>query len=423
MSGPASGSSSPASTRRRSSSSPPRRKNAGLRPSPISPYWKTGRPSSAPSRLASDPSHRDGPRHVLRNERDDGNDVGHADSWMDALVPAQVDPLDGEGNPVEKRVDQLLVLGCEREDGPVVIGVGVVSSTSARAANACAIDPRSAASRPSETLGTASSTIRTLRSRVRERLSEHVSEQLAHVRPAARLPAPVQGLAGRLVHPRDRLAGDRHPRARPHRRRHQRARRRPGHATSRAHHRRDRRARPRPRRADVRAARYLRATSAGRRVRPARRALLALPATVVRLLRPQPDGAAHVPGDNRSPVGPLLPRLRPDLLRAARRDDRRRDGRPLLLPLGARARGPRDHAGHRAHGVPLQPRVTAGPARRAADAGRRGHRRGGVHHGRPRREVLRAGADTIRALRERGEHRLPKDAGGQPADERSTCRC
>ena len=69
----------------------------------------------------------------------------------------------------------------------------------------------------------------------------------------------------------------------------------------------------------------------------------ALPAALVRLLRPEPDGAAHVAGDDRSAVGAVLPRVRADLLRPARRDDRRRHGRPLRLQLAARARRPRDH--------------------------------------------------------------------------------
>ena len=64
----------------------------------------------------------------------------------------------------------------------------------------------------------------------------------------------------------------------------------------------------------------------GSRVRHARRAVLALPPTVVRLLRPQSDRPAHVARHDRPAVRALLPRLRPHLLRAARRHDPRRHG-------------------------------------------------------------------------------------------------
>ena len=73
----------------------------------------------------------------------------------------------------------------------------------------------------------------------------------------------------------------------------------------------------------VGAAPDLRPAGARRRVRPARRALLAARPPVVRLLRPAPDRPADVARDDRPPVGPLLPRLRADLLLPARAHDRR----------------------------------------------------------------------------------------------------
>ena len=228
--------------------------------------------------------------------------------------------------------------------------------------------PHDAGSRPSETLGTASSTIRTLRSRACGRPPKRPAEQLAHVRPAARIPAPVPGFARRLVAPRDRVPGGRHLRSGSDGRRDQRDRREPGHAGAHARDRRDRRSRAPSRRAHVRATRDLRTAGARRGVRHARRALLALPPAVVRLLRPQPDGAADVTRDDRPPVGALLPRLRAHLLRAARRHHRRRHARAVRLQLGAGARRARDHAGDRPGGVPLQPCVAARAPRRPADA-------------------------------------------------------
>src|SRR5438105_2807521 len=65
------------------------------------------------------------PRHVLGSQRHDRNDVGGADPRMSAFVRAKVDQVTGARNPGEKRVDEGSVLGHEREDRAVVVGVGV----------------------------------------------------------------------------------------------------------------------------------------------------------------------------------------------------------------------------------------------------------------------------------------------------------
>ena len=44
---------------------------------------------------------------------------------MRALVPAQVDPLARARDPREQRLDELVPLADEREDGAVVVGVDV----------------------------------------------------------------------------------------------------------------------------------------------------------------------------------------------------------------------------------------------------------------------------------------------------------
>ena len=169
---------------------------------------------------------------------------------------------------------------------------------------------------------------------------------------------------------RDPLPARGRPRPGADGRRHQRDRRRSRHTAARPRDRGDRRPRPRSRSAHVRPTHDLGPTGARRRVRPPRRALLALPPPVVRLLRPQPDGPAHVARDDRPAGRALLPRLRAHLLRAARGDDRGRHGRPVRLQLEARVRRARDHADHRGRRLPLQPRLAARPARRPAEARR-----------------------------------------------------
>ena len=182
------------------------------------------------------------------------------------------------------------------------------------------------------------------------------------------------------------------------------------------------RPRARARGAHARPPLHLRAAGARGRVRPARRALRPLPATVVRVLRPQPDGAAHVAGDDRPPVRALLPRLRADLLRAARRDDRRRDRGPLRLQLAARARRARDHARDRARRIPLQQGLAPGAARRAAEARRRRHGRRGVDRRRARRQVVLAGGASGGAASRRRRTRSSSGRSRRTGSVRSTSR-
>ena len=183
---------------------------------------------------------------------------------------------------------------------------------------------------------------------------------MAHLRAPPRLPSSVSRLADRLVRAGDPLPARGRPRTGADGRRHQRDRRRRGHADARARDRGDRRSRARPRGAHVRATHHLRTAGARRRVRPSRRAVLALPPALIRLLRPQPDGPADVAGDDRPPGRPLLPRLRAHLLRATPGDDRRGHGRLVPLQLEARVRRARDHADRRRRGVPVA--VAAGAA-------------------------------------------------------------
>ncbi len=71
------------------------------------------------------PRRRDRPRHVVRHERDERDDVGDADARVDTRVLAQVDQLDRSGDPGEQRLDDRLVVRREREHRAVVIGVRV----------------------------------------------------------------------------------------------------------------------------------------------------------------------------------------------------------------------------------------------------------------------------------------------------------
>ena len=233
--------------------------------------------------------------------------------------------------------------------------------------------------------------------------------------PPARLPAAVQVVAGRLVAARDRLAagGDRHHV--PHPRGDQRA-------AGGRHARRpvaDRRARPRHRPhevgADAGAAADRRQAGARRRVRHAQRALREARPPVVRLLRPQPDRPAHVTRDGRPAGGPLLPRLRADLLLPAHRHGRRRDVGAVRRQLEAGLRRPLDHAGADRAGVPLQPRVAPDPARGAAEDGGRRDGVRGEHRRRPRREVVRPGGPGAGAVRGVVGGGLPPDGEGEQA--------
>jgi hypothetical protein len=66
-----------------------------------------------------------GPRHVFRAERNERDDVGRPDPRVGSLVPAQVDALLRAGDAREQGLGELLLRPDEREDGPVVVHVGV----------------------------------------------------------------------------------------------------------------------------------------------------------------------------------------------------------------------------------------------------------------------------------------------------------
>ena len=137
---------------------------------------------------------------------------------------------------------------------------------------------------------------------------------------------------------------------------------------------------------------------------------------LVRLLRPPPDRAADVARDGRPAGSPLLPRLRADLLLPERADRRLRDRgacsgsnwqlalialaiTPLLVVLAYRY----SHVAH------------PSAARRPAEDGRRRNGRRGEHRGRPRRQVVRAGAAGAGQVRAALRGRLRADGARQPA--------
>src|SRR5204863_2405735 len=109
----------------------------------------------------------------------------------------------------------------------------------------------------------------------------------------------------------------------------------------------DRRAGPRARAAHVRAPDDLGAAGAGGRDRPAPASLRASGPALVRLLRPPPDRTADVTRDGRPTGGPLLSRLRADLLLPEHAHGRFRHGCAAVLPMEAGPDRPRDHAGPR----------------------------------------------------------------------------
>ena len=65
------------------------------------------------------------PRHVLRAERNERDDVGSPDPRVGSLVPAQVDALLGARDAREQGLGELLLRPDEREDGTVMVDVGV----------------------------------------------------------------------------------------------------------------------------------------------------------------------------------------------------------------------------------------------------------------------------------------------------------
>ncbi len=86
-------------------------------------------------------------RHVGRSDRDDRDDVRGTDPRMHAVVAAQVDPLLRHRDARDQRVLEVLLVADEREDRPVVVGVGVhVEERRVRPERACdRVDHRSVA--------------------------------------------------------------------------------------------------------------------------------------------------------------------------------------------------------------------------------------------------------------------------------------
>ena len=118
------------------------------------------------------------------------------------------------------------------------------------------------------------------------------------------------------------------------------------------------------------------------------------------VLRPPADRAADVAGDRRPAVGPLLPRLRPDLHRPVDPHDRARRGGDVRPPArsGRYCRW-RPVPFVVADRQPLRQAVAArAPGGAAADR-RADRRRRGERFGRPGGQGVRAGGATARALR------------------------
>ena len=63
--------------------------------------------------------------HPTGTERHERDDVRRADPRVDAVVRPQVDELGGARNAEQERLDELCLVGDERVDGAVVVGVGV----------------------------------------------------------------------------------------------------------------------------------------------------------------------------------------------------------------------------------------------------------------------------------------------------------
>ncbi len=158
----------------------------------------------------------------------------------------------------------------------------------------------------------------------------------------------------------------------------------------------------------------LRPGQPGGRVRPARAPLRAPAAAVVRLLRPDARGPAHVAGDQRPADRALLPRLRADLLLHAgvHADHHHRD--PAVHELVAGAAGAADGAGAAGGGLALQPPLQPGADRRAA-ARRRGDRDGrGERRRHPGHQGVRPRVGPLRALRGDRPARVRPQHGRRP---------
>ena len=153
----------------------------------------------------------------------------------------------------------------------------------------------------------------------------------AYIQATPRLPAPIQGSRRLVVRARLRRDGRHRVDPVPHGTRDRLDPLRPPPRADRLGDR-DRRRRPGTAGAERREAPGRRSGVAGRRGRPARRAVLGAPVARARVLRPPADRAADVARHRRPAVGPLLPRLRPDLHRPVDRHDRARRGRDVRAP-------------------------------------------------------------------------------------------
>ncbi len=150
-------------------------------------------------------------------------------------------------------------------------------------------------------------------------------------------------------------------------------------------------------------------------------------AAVVRVLRPQPDGPAHVARDGRPAGRAVLPRLRPDLLLPEHPHNRLGDRRPLLLPVETRADRARGDALPRRDRLPVQPHRAPDAPRRPAEARGRCDGCRGEHRRRPRRQGIRAGAgggsEVRRAQRTRFSTRRFRRTGSARRTSRSSPSC
>ena len=82
---------------------------------------------------------------------------------MHALVDAQIDARDRRRDSCQERIDERRAIADEREHRPVVVRIHVHVEHGRARPEGASIASTTERSRPSETLGTASSTIRTLR--------------------------------------------------------------------------------------------------------------------------------------------------------------------------------------------------------------------------------------------------------------------
>ena len=156
--GPKSGASSPPSIRRCSSSGPPARKNAGPRPAAELAVEEDRQAELVPDPLRQSQRRLARPLQVLRDERDERDDVGGPDPRMRAVVARAGRSARARTRSLPAAPRQLVLGADEREDRAVVVLVGVhVEQRAPAIASASASASIVARSRPSEKFGTDSS--------------------------------------------------------------------------------------------------------------------------------------------------------------------------------------------------------------------------------------------------------------------------